>query len=41
MGTVPQEAQVETVRRIGERVIPHFRAGGDRRADPRFVEVSA
>lgn len=25
MGTVPQEAQLETIRNIGEHVIPHFR----------------
>ena len=25
MGTVPQQAQLETIRNIGEHVIPHFR----------------
>jgi hypothetical protein len=25
MGTVPQWAQLETIRNIGEHVIPHFR----------------
>jgi alkanesulfonate monooxygenase SsuD/methylene tetrahydromethanopterin reductase-like flavin-dependent oxidoreductase (luciferase family) len=28
MGTVPQAAQLETIRNIGEHVIPHFRAKG-------------
>jgi len=27
MGTVPQEAQLETIRNIGEHVIPHFSGG--------------
>jgi hypothetical protein len=26
MGTVPQEACMETIRQWGEKVIPHFRA---------------
>ena len=26
MGTVPQDAQLQTIRNIGEHVIPHFRA---------------
>ena len=30
MGTVPQEAQMETIRNIGEHVIPHFRTGPGR-----------
>lgn len=30
MGTVPQEACLETIRQWGERVIPHFRAPGER-----------
>ncbi|MEU7559513.1 LLM class flavin-dependent oxidoreductase [Streptomyces eurythermus] len=29
MGTVPQEACMETIRQWGEKVIPHFRAAGD------------
>lgn len=29
MGTVPQWAQLETLRHIGEKVIPHFRDGRD------------
>ncbi len=29
MGTVPQAAQLETIRNIGEYVIPHFRNTGD------------
>ena len=28
MGTVPQWAQLETLRNIGNHVIPHFRAQG-------------
>jgi hypothetical protein len=28
MGTVPQPAMLETIRNIGEHVIPHFRALG-------------
>jgi hypothetical protein len=28
MGTVPQEAQLQTIRNLGEHVIPHFRAKG-------------
>ena len=28
MGTVPQDMQLETIRNIGEHVIPHFRAKG-------------
>jgi alkanesulfonate monooxygenase SsuD/methylene tetrahydromethanopterin reductase-like flavin-dependent oxidoreductase (luciferase family) len=28
MGTVPQEAQLETIRKIGEHVIPHFNGKG-------------
>ena len=28
MGTVPHDAQMETIRNIGEHVIPHFRAQG-------------
>ncbi|PMY10700.1 LLM class flavin-dependent oxidoreductase, partial [Pseudomonas sp. GW460-13] len=28
MGTVPQWAQLETIRNIGEHVIPHFRKQG-------------
>jgi len=28
MGTVPHEASMETIRNIGERLIPHFRAKG-------------
>ena len=32
MGTVPQEACMETIRQWGENVIPHFRKqGADRR----------
>jgi hypothetical protein len=27
MGTVPQWAQLETLKNIGEKVIPHFRKG--------------
>lgn len=30
MGTVPQEACVETIRQWGQHVIPHFRTGGTR-----------
>ena len=26
MGTIPQEAMMETIRQFGEYVIPHFRA---------------
>jgi hypothetical protein len=31
MGTVPYDAQLETVRNLGERVLPHFRRRGERR----------
>jgi len=42
MGTVPQEAQMETIRRIGQQVIPHFRSGGGRQAtEGHPVEVPA
>jgi len=34
MGTVPQQAQLETIRNLGERVIPHFR-GRERPAPKR------
>ena len=27
MGTVPQDAQLETIRNLGEHVLPHFRRG--------------
>ena len=27
MGTIPQEAMMETIRNIGEHVIPYFRTG--------------
>ena len=28
MGTVPQDIQLQTLRALGEHVIPHFRAQG-------------